>query len=679
MASQKELIKTTCPRDCYDRCGIVVIKRDGAITKVMGNPAHPINRGPLCGKCSIAYNGAWRDEGQRLLHPLRRAGPKGSGTFEPISWEEALREIAGKLTVLRDAHGAETIFHTHYTGTCSLIAGGFPCRFFERLGATEVDPDTVCNKAGHQAWDYVFGDSGTGFDPRTAKDSRSILVWGANPSHSAPHINQRWLLGGPAKVIVVDPVRHETAAAADLHLQLRPGSDAALAFTLLHVLRRDGLLDDGYIRRHVLGFEEVEPLIAASTLDWGAAATGLPPSRIEEAARLYGAGPSLMWLGQGLQRQPLGGNIFRACAMLPALTGNIGKPGSGFYYLNSTYAIGGRGGQARDYEAPGTASGPAPVSQMDIPALLQTPDAIRAYVVWNCNPVASNPEQALMRQGLAREDLFTVVVDCFQTDTADYADIILPAASFLEFDDLSSSYFELMIGPQVKCQEPLGESLPNQEIFRRLARAMGFEDPPLHEDDQTMIDDALRACGAGLDWETLKVKGWAYVSEAPLMLWAEGRFPTPSGKIEIASSRAEADGHPRVPQPSVDTPPAKGRLRLLSPADKWLMNSSYGNDPKILKAMGPATVVIHPDDAAAHGIGEGDPVRLANEAGALSFVAKVSDMITPGTLLTTKSRWPKRSEGAANVNLLHRARKTDMGESTAVHATEVTITPDAPS
>jgi hypothetical protein len=191
---------------------------------------------------------------------------------------------------------------------------------------------------------------------------------------------------------------------------------------------------------------------------------------------------------------------------------NIGKPGTGFYYLNNTDAIGGRGGRARDYEAPRTANGPAPVSQMDIPALLRLPDAIRAYLVWNCNPVASNPEQASMRQGLAREDLFTVVVDCFQTDTADYADIVLPAASFLEFDDLSSSYFELMIGPQVKCQEPLGDSLPNQEIFRRLARAMGFEDLPLYEDDRTMIDDALQACGAGLDWETLKDKGWAYVS-----------------------------------------------------------------------------------------------------------------------------------------------------------------------
>jgi anaerobic selenocysteine-containing dehydrogenase len=674
MTSAKELIKTTCPRDCYDRCGILVIKRNGAIKKVTGDPTHPVNRGPLCGKCSIAYNGAWRDEGQRLLHPLRRAGPKGSGSFEPITWDEALQEISDKLTTIKDTFGAQAIFHTHYTGTCSLIAGEFPCRFFEHLGATEVDPDTVCNKAGHVAWSYVFGDSLAGFDPRTAKDSNCILVWGANPSHCAPHLNKHWLLGGPAKVIVVDPVRHETAAAADLHLQLRPGSDAALAFTLLHLLQRDGLLNDGYIRDHVLGFEEVEPLIQASTLEWGAAATGLPPSLIEEAARLYGAGPSLLWLGQGLQRQPKGGNIFRACAMLPALTGNIGKPGTGFYYLNNTFEIGSRKGQAQSYDASETESEPVPVSQMDLPALLQLPDRIKAYVVWNCNPVASNPEQALMRQGLAREELFTVVVDCFQTDTADFADILLPAANFLEFDDLSCSYFDLMIGPQVKCQEPLGQSLPNQEIFRRLARAMGFEDPQLFEDDQAMIEKTLKDCGANLTWEALKEKGWAYISDAPLILWEDGHFPTPSGKIEIASDRAKADGHPRVPQPSVDAPPAKGRLRLLSPADKLLMNSSYGNDPKILEVMGPATLAIHPEDAAAGGIADGDRVRLATEAGELTFLAKISDMITPGALLTTKSCWPKCSEGNANVNLLHRAQKTDMGESTSVHATEVTIT-----
>jgi anaerobic selenocysteine-containing dehydrogenase len=674
MPGDKEILKTTCPRDCYDGCGIAVIKRGGKITKVLGNPDHPTSRGALCGKCAVAYNGAWLDDKARLLHPLRRSGPKGSGQFEPISWDDALGEIAGKLHAISDEHGADKIVHTHYTGTCSSLAYGFPQRFFNRLGATEVDPDTICNNAGHAAWGYVFGDSHTGFDPRTAKDANCILVWGANPSASAPHAHKVWLRESPAQVIVVDPVRHETAAEADIFLQPFPGSDAALAFAMLHVMRRDGMFDDGYIAAHVLGFDEVAPMLDGCTPQWGEAQTGVPAGDIERAAKLYGAGPSLMWLGQGLQRQPQGGNIFRALAMLPAFTGNIGKPGAGFYYLNDSVGIAHRKGAAPAYEPPSEPKdAPAPISQMDVPALLQDANRIRAYMVWNCNPVASNPRQADMRHGLAREDLFTVVVDCFQTDTADYADIVLPAASFLEFDDIGASYFHFTYGPLVKCQEPMGESLPNQEIFRRLSRAMGFEDKHLYEDDRSVIDKTLKHAGLGIGWDELKAKGWARLGDEPLILWAEGKFPTPSGKIEIASARAEADGHPRVPQPTADPRPGGDRFRLLSPADKWLMNSSYGNDPRIGELMGPPNVAIHPDDAGRLGVAEGDHVRLANEAGALDFTARLTDEIPAGVLLTHKSRWPKMRGDGANVNLLHIPEKTDMGESTSVHATEVTV------
>ena len=318
-------------------------------------------------------------------------------------------------------------------------------------------------------------------------------------------------------------------------------------------------------------------------------------------------------------------------------------------------------------------NGPELVSQMDIPRLLQDPSAVRSYVVWNCNPLASNPDQTLMRRGLAREDLFTAVIDCFMTDTADYADIILPAASFLEFDDLCASYFNLTIGPQVKCAEPMGESLPNQEIFRRLARVMGLDDPALFEGDRSIIETTLRSAGVRCTWEELTERGWAHVADEPLVLWAEGRFPTPSGKIEIASDRAEADGHPRLPQVAVDPVPAEGRLRLISPADKWLMNSSFGNDPRVIKKMGPATVTIHPDTAAGLGVNNGDRVSLANESGSLTLTARVSDIITPGAALAYKSRWLKTEQGRANVNVLHAPRKTDMGESTSVHATEITL------
>ncbi len=674
----KVTVNTACPRDCYDGCGISVVLRDGEISRVAGNPDHPSNRGPLCGKCSAAYNGAWRDENSRLLFPMRRTGAKGGGAFERITWDEALDEVASRLQGIVDAHGAGSIHHTHYTGTCSMIAGGFPGRFFDHLGATEIDPDTVCNKAGHVAWDYVFGSSVNGFDPRTAAGSNCILVWGANPSACAPHVDRYWLRESKAKVIVIDPVRHETAANADLHLQVRPGSDAALAFAMAHVIERDGLIDRGYIRDHVLGYDDVSPAIADCTPQWGEECTGVPAADIERAARLYAEGPSVMWLGQGLQRQTGGGNIFRACTMLPAFTGNIGKPGTGAYYLNDTYGIGARRGASPRFEADDASDDadapPQTVSQMDVPQLLQDPDTIRAYMVWNCNPLASNPAQALTRRGLSRDDLFTVVVDCFMTDTARYADIVLPAASFLEFDDLCANYFQLMIGPQVKCTEPMGEALPNQEIFRRLARKMGFTAPALFKDDQAMIDAMLEKCGAGVTWEELKENGWAYLSEEPMVLWADGDFATPSGRIEIASESARADGLPLTPRPDADQQPESGSFRLLSPADKHLMNSSHGNDAHVRTMMGDAHVAIHPEDARENGIGSGDRVTLSNSGGDISFTAQVDDIVPRGTLLTHKSRWPMWEPSGANVNLLHVPQKSDMGQSTSVHSTEVSIT-----
>ncbi len=668
-----ETLKTSCPRDCYDGCGIEVVKSEGRISRVLGDPSHPISRGALCSKCAIAYNGIWLDEEARLLHPMRRSGPKGSGRFERISWKEALSEIAERLTLITSERSADAILHTHYTGTCSWIANTFPGRFFSRLGATEAIPDTICNNAGHLALDYVFGSSGQGFDPRTVKDARCIVVWGANPSHSAPHAHKHWLKENSARVVVIDPVGHETATEADIHLQLFPGSDAALAFGFLHIARRENLLDHEYVLRSVLGYEEVEANIEAATPEWTSEKTGLDIGLIEEAALIYAVGPSLLWLGQGLQRQPSGGNIFRACAMLPALTGNIGKPGAGFYYLNDGGEIIASQGAPPKWNEPEEGSAQAPsISQMDVPDALNDPDRFKAYMVWNCNPAASNPAQARMRTGIAREDLFTVVIDCFQTDTADYADIVLPAASFLEFDDLVGSYFHLTVGAQVKCAEPMGESLPNQEIFRRLSRAMGFEEPFLYHEDAAMLEGMLGGLGLGLSFDELKEKGWAWGSDEPLLLWSEGTFPTPSGKIEIASARAEVDGHPRTPQPTTDPRPQNGRFRLLSPASKWLMNSSYGNDAHIQKLMGAPAVAIHPDDAHHLGIQDGQEVFLSNEAGRLTLTAIVSEIIPPGSLLSYKSRWP-RAEGGRNINLLHIPRKTDMGESTSVHGVEVTL------
>jgi anaerobic selenocysteine-containing dehydrogenase len=671
MSEPKTTIRTTCPRDCYDACGIIVVKRDDAVAKVLGDPDHPVSRGALCGKCAIAYNGVWRDPKARLMQPMRRTGRKGEGRFEPVTWDAAMTAIATRLRQVVDRHGPAPIWHTHYTGTCSKIAGGFPMRFFNRLGASEVVPDSICNMAGQVALEYVYGSAVTGFDPRSARDAACLLLWGVNPSTSGPHAHKHWFKGAAATKIVIDPVRHATAEAADLHLQPYPGTDAALAFAMLHVIARDGLLDRRFLTDHAIGWDEVEPKLAECTPTWGEQQTGVAARLIEEAARSYGRGPSLLWLGQGLQRQPMGGNVVRSCALLPAATGNIGKPGAGFYYLNGS---GRKGIRAGYIAALHLRREPArSISHMDLAATLEDPNRAQALFCWNINIAASNPQQARLHRALEREDLFTVVIDPFQTDTADFADYVLPAAGFLEFDDLVSSYFHLSLSAQVKAMEPMGESLPNQEIFRRLARAMGYTEPEVFESDAEILEALLSGAGISGGFAALAQAGTVELWPQPLVQFADLTFPTPSGRIEIASARAEADGHPRTPLPLVDPRPAEGRLRLLSPATSWLMNSSYNNDPKIGEKLGPATVLLHPTDAAARGIADGDSVELANETGRLTMSACVCPIMPAGVALARKTRWPKLSPQHANINLLNPGRKTDMGESTAVHGVEITV------
>ncbi len=664
---------TTCPRDCYDACGIAVLRRDGAIRQVRGDPHHPVSRGRLCRKCSIGYNGAFLDPTARLTQPLRRVGRKGEAEFITVSWGEALAEIAGRLQQIEATVGAHTVLNAHYTGTFSLLAYFFPLRFFHRLGATEVDPDTICNNAGHVALEYVYGTSLVGFDPRTARDSACILVWGANPSASAPHAHEHWLPEAPGRVIVVDPVRTETAAMADLHLQPFPGSDGALAFALLHVIAREGLVDRTFVRSHTVGWEELEPQLAACTPAWAEGVTGVPGHLIEEAAVLYGHGPSLLWIGQGLQRQRTGGNVVRSCSLLPAVTGNLGKPGAGLLYLNGSAS---RGIDEAYLAGPQLAlNAPDPISHMDLVGRLEDSRRSQALFCWNINIAASNPEQERLHAALRRDDLFTVAIDLFATDTTDFADVVLPAASFLEFNDLVASYFHLTLSAQVKAAEPMGEALPNMEIFRRLARAMGYSEPELYESDDELLRTVLHRSGLGEDFASLAARGTVPIAAEPIVQFAELRFPTPSGHIELVSAQAEADGHPRLPLPLADPRPADRRLRLLSPASPWLLNDSFANDAKIARRIGAATVALHPDDAAERGLAEGDEAVVANETGRLRLRVSLSEAIPRGVAYSPKGRWPKREPGHANVNALNPGEVSDMGQSTSVHGVEVTVAP----
>jgi anaerobic selenocysteine-containing dehydrogenase len=664
-------VLTTCPRDCYDACGISVSVREGTIRHVRGDPDHPVSRGRLCRKCTAAYNGTFLDPGARLLTPMIRDGPKGRRSFRTASWDDALAHTAERLGAVAAGPGAETILNAHYTGTFALLGYGFPLRFMRTLGAREVDPDTICNKAGHVALDYLYGTSEDGFDPRTAADAACILVWGANPSASAPHQHEQWLPEAPGRVIVVDSLPTETARQADLHLQPFPGSDAALAFAIAHVLARDGLLDEAMLAERCVGWTELVPLVADCTAEWGERTTGVPAADIERAAHWYGAGPSLLWIGQGFQRQPRGGNAVRAVAQLAALSGNLGRPGTGLLYLNGTDS------RRLDFDhVIGTGlpdRSPEPLSHMDLAACLEDPSCSQALVCWNINIAASNPDQARLRAALRRDDLFTVAVDLFATDTTDHADVILPAASFLECDDIVASYFNLSLSAQVAAVAPMGDSLPNTEIFRRLAAAMDMTEAALYESDRDVIDRAL--ADTGITFEELAACGTVAFPSVPRIQFADLLFPTPSGRVELASARAAADGLPRVAQPWSDPRPAGGRLRLLTPASPWTLNDSFANEPKLAGRRGPATVTLHPLDAADRQLRAGDRARLSTDTGSLELQVILDEALPRGVACSPKGRWPRDEADGANVNVLNPGVPSDMGASTTVHGIEVTVTP----
>jgi anaerobic selenocysteine-containing dehydrogenase len=664
-------IRTTCPRDCYDACGMLVKTAPNGTINVVGDPDHAVSRGALCGKCSIGYNGVWRDPAVRLTHPLKRIGAKGDGRFEPVGWDEALFDIAARLNAILASDGGDAILQTHYTGTCSLIAGTFPLRFFNRIGATEVDPDTVCNKAGHVALQLMYGESTRGFDPRTIDGANCVMIWGANPSTSAPHVHQYWLGETDVPKIVVDPIRHDTAAEADIHLQLYPGTDGTLAFALLHAIRAAGRIDRDFLARHAQGFDEIESQLEACTPAWGEAITGVPQRLIEEAARLYANGPSLLWMGQGFQRQTFGGNAMRAVALLPAATGNLGKYGAGFLYLNGWDTRGINGDYlAASHLQPASAE---TISHMDLSRRLESPET-KAIITWNNNIAVSSPEQRRLRRALERESLLQVTLDLFQTETADYADYVLPAASFLEFDDVVMSYFNASISAQVKALPPIGESLPNQEIFRRLARAMGLNDPELFETDANLIATLLDQAKPGLTFDALARVGTIDYPENPLVQYERHDYRTPSGKVELAGDSFVAAGLPRAPFASAEARPEAGELRLLSPASKWLMNSSFGNDPKILKQLGEDEALMHPDEAGARGLADGIRVKLGNPTGALTLKLCLSADVPRGVILAYKSRWTANGVDS-NVNALNPGQKADLAESCAVHSINVSVAP----
>lgn len=674
---QTSVVRGACPHDCPDTCAMLVHVRDGRAVRVQGDPDHPVTQGFLCTKVNRYVERTYHAD--RLTVPLRRVGPKGEGRFEPATWDEALDDIARRLNEIRHgAHGPQAILPYSYSGTLGKVQGeSMDRRFFHRIGASLLDR-TICASAGSAGWGATYGDR-MGPTPEEADRARLILLWGTNTLTSNPHLwpAVRRAREAGARVIAIDPIRTRTAAQCDEHLPIRPGTDAALALGMMHVIFREGLEDAAYLRDHTVGAEALRERVREWTPERTARTTGLAAARIESLAREYAeARPSFIRLNYGLQRHAGGGMAVRTLSLLPAVTGAWREPGggatlstSGAFKLNLTAL------QRPDWIPPGTRT----INMIRLGEALTEPDAgvggppVRALVVYNSNPAAVAPDLGQVRRGLLREDLFTVVMEHFVTDTARYADWVLPATTQLEHWDIHTSYGHLYLTLNRPSIAPVGESLPNTEIFRRLAARMGLDDAAFADDDVAMIRQALDSSHPwleGIGFERLVEEGYARLKvPADFRPYTDSPPSTPTGRIQILAPELERLGLDALPTyippaESADGDPeraARFPLMLLSPPEHPLMNSTFHNVPALHRAAGEARLLLHPNEAAVRGVRDGDRLRCWNDRGHFYGRAVVTEDVRPGVAVSYGVRWALLSEDGRTVNDTTSQRVTDMG------------------
>src|SRR5918994_759433 len=662
-----------CPLDCPDGCSWIVTVRDGEAVRLRGTPEHPFTRGALCNKVTRYLDHTRAPD--RLLHPLRRVGAKGEGRFERVGWDDALGEIAACLGAIRAEHGGEAIWPFQGTGTLGYLQGlegRAGARLWNALGASD-HAMTICSAAGTVGLRRTLGTNAT-IDPEGFAHARLILLWGSNPLSSHHHF-WKFVLAARAQgahVAVIDPVRTRTAAQADEHLAPLPGTDAALALALMHVVVRDGAHDEAFLRERCEGWEPFREHIAAYPPERAAAICDLPVERIEALGRrLAATRPTAIRATMGIQRHAGGGMTLRTLASLPAVTGDWRVPGGGLSYSTSGTFRGDTAALMRPDLRPHPVRSLSMTRMSDI--LRDADPAIRALVVYGANPLASNPETARARAALAREDLFTVVIEQMPTDTTDYADIVLPSTMQTEHLDVHDGYGHLYLAWNEPAVEPPGECLPHTEIFRRLARAMGLVEPALYDDDlplaRTLVESGDPTL-AGVTVERLRREGWVRLGHPhPQVPFASG-FPTPSGKLELYSERAAAAGHDPLPgytPPAEAAAPGEDRLALIAAASHWFLNSMFANAADQLRRAGEPVVALHPDDAAARGLDAGDRVRVGNERGSFEAVLSVDDTARRGVAATTKGHWPKLLAGRAHVNAATEERDADLGGGAVFH------------
>jgi anaerobic selenocysteine-containing dehydrogenase len=682
------IVRGACPLDCPDTCSWDVTVEDGKAVDLRGVREHPFTRGALCGKVNHYLDALHGSD--RLLHPLRRVGPKGEGHFERITWDEALELTADGLRAAIARHGAESILPYYYAGSMGVIQSWTTGpRLFASLGASRLGL-TICTGAASAALKATLGAS-VGFDPEDLGRAKLVILWGANLLSANVH-QWRFVLEAKeagAHIVCIDPIRSDTAERCDEHVAPLPGTDAALALGLMRAVVDAGAADRDWLERHTVGWPELEARLADWPVERAAETCGLEVDTVRTLGeRIAITRPTAFRVGLGLQRHAGAAAAIRAIVSLPAVTGDWRYPGGGALAMSSGHFPINVDGVAFPPDFPETRE--VNMSRLS-EALTELDDPpISALVVFNANPAATVPDQNRARAGLGRDDLFTVVLEQRMTDTARYADIVLPATMQPEHADLHYAYGHLYLSWNEPAVEPPGEALPNSEVFRRLAGVLGLDDPRLQQSDHEVaraVLDTSRLREAGITLETLREHGYLRVpgfvrGTAP---FAEGGFPTPSGKVELYSNRLERIGHDPVvgyvPPREVHDPELADRypLVLIAPAGRFFVNSTFASMSWHRKKMGPPQLHLHPQDAAARGIETGDRVRAWNDRGAFVAEALVDNAARPGVAFTYKSHWPGLSPGGTNVNATTPVCDTDLGGGPTFHDNRVEVELVAPS
>ncbi|MFZ0866628.1 MAG: molybdopterin-dependent oxidoreductase [Candidatus Sulfotelmatobacter sp.] len=705
----KNIVHAACPHDCPDACGVLITVEDGRATKIQGDPEHPVTRGFLCAKVAKYLDRVYSPD--RVLYPMRRIAPKGfvaaqrsfgpgqpgaavptqaENIWQRISWAEALDEIASRFRAIISAFGSEAILPYSYGGTLGALNGGsMDRRFFQRLGASELER-TICSSAGEAGLESVMGVK-LGTEPEQFIHSRYIIAWASNIHgnnvHLWPFIVEARRRG--AKLVVIDPYRTRTAACADWYLPINPGTDTALALAMMHVIIAEGLQDADYVAKYTLGFDQLCEKVKAYPPERAAQWTGIAANDIRKLAREYATvRPSVIRVNYGVQRSEGGGTAMRAISMLPCIIGSLKEAGGGIHMSTSGAFDLNKDALRRPDLKPDGLDRPARVVNMvRLGEALNTLDdpPVKALFVYNSNPAAVCPNHNEVVRGLRGDDLFTVVHEQFFTDTTDYADIVLPATTFFEHKDLQAAYGHYYLQVSEQAIDPLGECRPNVEVFRALAKRMGFKDACFHESIDEMIDGALDSKNPwlkGISRERLERQRQVRLNFSsqpePFLPFANGNFRTPSGKAELYSEAMKALGLDPVAE---FTPPTESRhgkqgtalpLELLARKADNFMNSTFANQPSIEQMEETNLLEMHSTDAGTRGIADGETVRVYNRRGEIFLKARVDGAVQPG-VVSAKLNWAKLGPGFRNINVLTSEKLSDLGNSATFYSVLVEV------